>query len=115
MMVSGTRTQADIARELKITEQTICNWKRNEEFARELSQATRLVINSLVPRAINKTAALLEAESEQVQLAAAKDILDRAGYKAPKEVKVDGFKQESSKLADILEQLRQSPGEDLSE
>ena len=106
-MIIGTNTQAEIARELKVTEQTICNWKKDEEFTNELVKANRIVISSLVPRAINKTAALLEADSEQVQLAAAKDILDRAGYKAPKEIKVDGnIKQEQTKLDDILRQLQ---------
>lgn len=106
-MILGTMTQAEIARELKVTEQTICNWKKDEEFAAELAKANHIVISSLVPRAINKTAALLEADSEQVQFAAAKDILDRAGYKPPKEVKADiGVTEPSEKLADILAQLQ---------
>ena len=38
MLVCGSYTQAQIARELKISEQTICNWKKDEEFAAELSK-----------------------------------------------------------------------------
>lgn len=102
-MLLGEITQAQIAKELKVTEQTICNWKKNSEFAKELADGNRIAISSLVPRAINKTAALLNAESEQVQLAAAKDILDRAGYTAPKE-EIDTTQLE--KLDNILEEIK---------
>lgn len=103
LMLLGEITQAQIAKELKVTEQTICNWKKNSEFAKELADGNRIAINSLVPRAINKTAALLNAESEQVQLAAAKDILDRAGYTAPKE-EIDTAQLD--KLDNILEEIK---------
>lgn len=103
LMILGTKTQAEIARELKVTEQTICNWKKDSTFTRELTKANRTILNSLVPRAINKTAALLDAESEQVQLAAAKDILDRSGYKAPKEAKPDNTDQLDKLDAILLE------------
>ena len=103
LMLLGEITQAQIAKELKVTEQTICNWKKNSEFAKELADGNRIAISSLVPRAINKTAALLNAESEQVQLAAAKDILDRAGYTAPKE-EIDTTQLE--KLDNILEEIK---------
>ena len=105
LMISGTKSQAEIARELKISEQTICNWKKDGEFAAELERANSLVIYSLVPKAINTIAALLNAESEQVQLAAAKDILDRAGYKAQEKLTVDGVLHTSEKLADVFSQI----------
>ena len=112
MLVSGTMTQADIAAALKVSEQTICNWKKNEEFEEELAAANRLVISSLVPAAVQRTKALLNAESEAVQLAAAKDILDRAGYKAQDKIQVDGTIKTSEKLADVF---RQIGGEGLEE
>lgn len=104
LMLLGEITQAQIAKELKVTEQTICNWKKNSEFAKELADGNRIAISSLVPRAINKTAALLNAESEQVQLAAAKDILDRAGYKAQDDIKLNA-NITSEKLADVFKQV----------
>lgn len=107
LMITGTMTQAQIARELKVSEQTICNWKKTDEFTNELTEANRLLINSLVPRAIAKLTALLDAESEQVQIAAAKDILDRSGYRAPKEIRVDGhIDQEMTALQGVLMQLQ---------
>lgn len=112
MLVSGTMTQADIAAALKVSEQTICNWKKNKEFAEELAAANRLVISSLVPAAVQRTKALLNAESEAVQLAAAKDILDRAGYKPQDKIQVDGTIKTSEKLADVF---RQIGGEGLEE
>lgn len=111
MLVSGTMTQADIAAALKVSEQTICNWKKNEEFAEELAAANRLVISSLVPAAVQRTKALLNAESEAVQLAAAKDILDRAGYKPQDNIKLNADIT-SEKLADVF---RQIGGEGLEE
>lgn len=111
LMLLGEITQAQIAKELKVTEQTICNWKKNSEFAKELADGNRIAISSLVPRAINKTAALLNAESEQVQLAAAKDILDRAGYKAQDDIKLNA-NITSEKLVDVFKQIG---GEGLAE
>lgn len=111
MLVSGAMTQADVAAALKVSEQTICNWKKNEEFAEELAAANRLVISSLVPAAVQRTKALLNAESEAVQLAAAKDILDRAGYKPQDNIKLNADIT-SEKLADVF---RQIGGEGLEE
>ncbi len=111
MLVSGAMTQADVAAALKVSEQTICNWKKNEEFAAELAAANRLVISSLVPAAVQRTKALLNAESEAVQLAAAKDILDRAGYKPQDNIKLNADIT-SEKLADVF---RQIGGEGLEE
>ena len=111
MLVSGAMTQADVAAALKVSEQTICNWKKNEEFAEELAAANRLVISSLVPAAVQRTKALLNAESEAVQLAAAKDILDRAGYKPQDNIKLNADLT-SEKLADVF---RQIGGEGLEE
>lgn len=104
MLVSGTMTQADVAAALKVSEQTICNWKRNDEFAAELAAANRLVISSLVPAAVQRTKALLSAESEAVQLAAAKDILDRAGYKPQDNIRLHA-NIVSEKLADVFKQI----------
>lgn len=103
LMILGTMMQAEIAKELKVSEQTICSWKKNGEFAQELANANRMAISALVPRAINKTAALLSAESEQVQLAAAKEILDRAGYTTPKG-EVDTTQLD--KLDELLKEVR---------
>lgn len=104
MLVSGAMTQADVAAALKVSEQTICNWKRNGEFAAELEAANRLVISSLVPAAVQRTKALLNAESEAVQLAAAKDILDRAGYKPQDNIRLHA-NIVSEKLADVFKQI----------
>lgn len=104
MLISGTMTQADIAVALKVSEQTICNWKKNSEFAAELESANRLVISSLVPAAIQRTKALLNADSEAVQLAAAKDILDRAGYKPQDNIRLNA-NIVSEKLEDVFKQI----------
>jgi predicted DNA-binding protein YlxM (UPF0122 family) len=112
LMLLGSMSQSQIAQELKVTEQTICNWKKNDEFTEKLEQGNRQIISSMVPRAINKLQALLDADSEQVQLAAAKDILDRAGYRAPKEIQIDAnVQQETTALQGILAQLSTPPAD----
>lgn len=112
LMLLGSMSQSQIAQELKVTEQTICNWKKNDEFTEKLEQGNRQIISSMVPRAINKLQALLDADSEQVQLAAAKDILDRAGYRTPKEIQIDAnVQQETTTLQGILAQLSTPPAD----
>lgn len=103
LMFSGDMTQAEIAASLKVSKQTISNWKKNAEFNKEFANGNRALINALVPKAIKKEAALLDAESEQVQLAAAKDILDRAGYTTPKE-EIDTAQLD--KLDNILDEIK---------
>jgi uncharacterized protein YjcR len=106
MLVEGEMTQVEIADALNVTPQTISNWKKNEEFASELRRANRAAIASLVPKATNKIKKLLNAENEQVQLAAAKDILDRAGYKSENKVQVEGtLTTDISKLDRLIEQM----------
>ena len=67
-----------------------------------------------VPHGIHREHTMRQAvaESEQVQLAAAKDILDRAGYKSSEIIQLDGTLRTSEKLADVF---RQIGGEGLDE
>ena len=103
LMLFGSFSQKQIAKKLKVSEQTICKWKKNSEFAKEMTVRNRIEINFSVSKAIKKITDLLNAKSEQVQLAAAKDILDRAGYTAPKE-EIDTAQLD--KLDNILEEIK---------
>ena len=103
LMLFGNFSQKQIAKKLKVSEQTICKWKKNSEFAKEMTVRNRIEINFSVSKAIKKITDLLNAKSEQVQLAAAKDILDRAGYTAPKE-EIDTAQLD--KLDNILEEIK---------
>ena len=37
-MAIENKTQKQIAKELKVTEQTICNWKKDKEFKNEIEK-----------------------------------------------------------------------------
>jgi predicted DNA-binding protein YlxM (UPF0122 family) len=104
LMCLGTLSQVEIARELKITEQTICNWKKDDEFLQEISKSAQQKIIRLVPKAINKLNALLDSKNESIQLNAIKDVLDRAGHKAQSDVKINA-NITSEKLADVFKQI----------
>ena len=81
MMALCDRTQKEIAERLKVTEATICNWKKNEDFQTEYIEFMRQNLKGAVSKAFNTELQLLNARSEMVRLLAAKDVLDRAGFR----------------------------------
>lgn len=106
MLVCGSYTQVQIARELKISEQTICNWKKDEEFSSELSKQLRVCVQTLAPKAVRTMENLLQSESDNVRFSAAKDILDRTGFKPQEKLEVSGtLESEKSKLDDLIAQM----------
>lgn len=90
LMVCGDFTQKEIASQIKVTEQTICNWKKDKEFMAELDKLIKISIQSLAAKAFKSQASLLDAKSEMVRYMVAKDILDRAGFKATDKLKFEG-------------------------
>ena len=101
LMVIENKTQKQIAKELKITEQTICNWKKDKELEN---------FGSLAVEAQKELKKLLKSNNEYIKMQAVKDILDRAGYKPTERIKNEV--EPSKKFADICKQLG---GEGLNE
>lgn len=81
LMACGEFKQKEVADMIKVTEQTICNWKKDSEFMGELESLIKVSIQSLAAKALKTQAKLLDAKSETVRYMVAKDILDRAGFK----------------------------------
>ena len=81
MMISGNFTQKEIAKELKITEQTIVNWKKRAGFIELRDSMQKEYLSALTAPALRTLGKLLNAKSELVRLQASTDILDRTGYK----------------------------------
>lgn len=81
LMVTSNLNQREIAKKLDINEATISRWKNNEDFKNELGKAQKNYLMSLTAPAIRTLKNLLYADSEAVRFNAAKDILDRTGYK----------------------------------
>lgn len=106
LLVTGRYTQAQIAKELKITPQTICNWKKDPEFSQELQACLKSCIQTLAPKAVKTLESLLNSESDNVRFSAARDILDRTGFKPGENISVtSNLEAEQSKLDKILAQL----------
>lgn len=89
LMFEGDMTQKQIAEELKVTEQTIINWRKKAEFKDELLELERDYLKGLAPKALKTMENLLKAKSELVRYNAASDILDRTSHKPVDVSKVD--------------------------
>lgn len=103
LMVAENKTQKQIANELKITEQTICNWKKDKEFKGEIDKNIKENFGSLAIEAQKELKKLLKSNNEYIKIQAAKDILDRAGFKPTERIKNEI--EPSKKFADICSQL----------
>ena len=86
LMVEGTSTQKQIAEQLNVSENTISNWKKSDEFMGEYNTALKSSINLVAAKAFSTQVKLLNARSEMVRHMVAKDILDRAGFKASEKI-----------------------------
>ena len=86
LMVEGVSTQKQIAEKLNVSENTISNWKKNDEFMSEYNTTLKSSINAVAAKAFSTQTKLLNARSEMVRYMVSKDILDRAGFKASEKV-----------------------------
>lgn len=90
-MVKGELTDKEIAEAINITQKTICDWKKNsKEFQAEYNALMRHSLQYAAPKAFQKQLSLLKSKNDMVAHLAAKDIMDRAGFKAPEKVEVSG-------------------------
>ena len=109
LMVIENKTQKQIAKELKITEQTICNWKKDKEFKNEIEKNIKENFGSLAIDAQKELKKLLKSNNEYIKMQAVKDILDRAGYKPVerREIKDDTEKTKKiDAISNILNQMQ---------
>lgn len=81
LMITDNKTQKQIAREINVTEKTICKWKKDKEFKEEIQRQMKENFGSLAIEAQQELKKLLKSKNENVKMQAIKDILDRAGYK----------------------------------
>ena len=81
-MLSGELNQKQIAGKLKVSEQTIINWKKDERFQELKFKMEREVLKNMTSKAFRTLNELLDSESDTVRFYAVRDILDRSGHKA---------------------------------
>lgn len=73
----------EVTRTLDITGSLLKKWKEDDFFQDKLDNENRRRVNELVPRAIKGLQNLMFSKNEKIQFDTFKDILDRAGIKAP--------------------------------
>lgn len=90
LMITENKTQKQIAKEINITEKTICKWKKDKEFKEEIQRQMKENFGSLAIEAQQELKKLLKSKNENVKIQAIKDVLDRAGYKPIDKTEVSG-------------------------
>jgi DNA-binding XRE family transcriptional regulator len=81
MLITGKYTQKEIAQSLGICEKSIINWKSSEEFQNAYNSAVRKNLSYAAGKALKTQIELLDSKNDNVRYSAAKDILDRTGFK----------------------------------
>lgn len=90
LLVTGNKTQRQIAKEINLTEKTICKWKKEEEFRNEIRKQLKENFSSLAVEAQKELGKLLKSKNENVKMQAIKDVLDRAGFKPIEKSEITG-------------------------
>jgi transposase len=102
-MITSNKTQKTIAKEIEVSEKTICEWKKKKEFKDELQKQIQNNFSLLAIDAQKELKKLLKSKNEYIRIQAVKDVLDRAGYKPAERIKNE--LDPSEKFADICKQL----------
>lgn len=109
LMITTNKTQKEIAKEIEVSEKTICEWKKQKEFKDEIDKRIKENFSSLAVDAQKELKKLLKSKNEYIRIQAVKDILDRAGFKPveKREIKDDTEKTKKiDAISDILTQMK---------
>ena len=80
LLVYTDKTQQDIAKDIGVKPPTLSVWLNNEEFQAALQKEMHRSFGYLATKAKRKMEALLNSNQDSVAFAAAKEILNKAGY-----------------------------------
>lgn len=89
-MITTNKTQKQIAKEIEVSEKTICEWKKDKDFKEKTQQQMKENFGSLAVDAQKELKKLLKSKNENIKMQAIKDVLDRAGYKPQEKVNISG-------------------------
>lgn len=109
LMITENKTQKQIAKEINITEKTICEWKKDKEFKEEIQRQMKEKFGSLAIEAQQQLKKLLKSKNENIRMQAIKDILDRAGYKSTDKIEHFGSIEKPSTNS-LLESINRQLG-----
>jgi transposase len=90
LMVLGDMNQRQIAATVRVSEKTLWEWKKNDEFMNEYRKLIRNRFQYAAAAATNKLVKLLESNQDGVALGAINSLLDRTGYKPEDVLKIEG-------------------------
>ena len=90
LLAAGETKQKEIAAKINVSEKTICAWKKDAVFLKELERMTRSNICFLAGKAFRTEMKLLDSKNQFVRLQAAQDILNRAGLKPTDKLEFGG-------------------------
>lgn len=88
LMVTTSMSMKEIAEEIGVHYNTVYNWNRNEDFIEARTKFMQKELGKHAARAMRTMVELLESEQDNVRYSAAKDILDRAGFKATDKLEI---------------------------
>lgn len=89
LTITTNLTQREIAEKLAVNESTVSRWKKTDEYKDTVTKLQKDYLQNLTAPAMRTMRDLLSARSELVRFNAAKDILDRTGYKPTDKVELD--------------------------
>lgn len=89
LMIQGNLSNAAIAKECGVAENTVYNWLHNDDFLAELQKKQRRMFTKMACKAQKKMEELLECKNPSVSFAAAKEILNKAGLDTPLKIEAD--------------------------
>ena len=122
LMMTSRMTNAQLADRVGVSHTTISNWKNNVPvFMNEYDKAVRANIKSLAGDAFQTMRDLLTYPDPDVRFKAAKDILDRGGYKASEKLeitvkkKLEDFLLDEDISASFIEDIEYEMREDVLE
>lgn len=107
LLITGNYKDSEVAEMCGISRKTLWDWKRNDdEFKKEYERLVDNNIKYAAAKAFKKQTELLDSEDHKVAHWAAKDLMDRAGFKSKDKLELSVLDEEKNKLDDILEQMR---------
>lgn len=91
LLATGQYTQKEVAGMVKVSEQTLCTWKKNILFMGEYDRLMRQQFQTMAAKAFKTQTALLDSKNDMVRYLAAKDLMDRGGFKPEDNVNFEGM------------------------
>lgn len=89
LMLQGNLSNAAIAKECGVSENTVYNWLHNDDFLAELQKQQRRMFTKLACKAQRKMEELLDSNNPSIAFASAKEILNKAGLDSPMRIEAD--------------------------